>query len=97
MRNILIILGLIIVAAAARMAMVIIPASGVLAELTPVTPGRCEPLMIAPGTEDVTFDPGSDLVFVSTDDRRTGERGGIYAFDINQPGSVHEVSGDAPA
>lgn len=97
MRNILIILGLVIVAALARMAFVIIPASGMMAELEPVLPGQCEPLTIAPGTEDVTIDPASGLAFVSTDDRRTGARGGIYAFDINQPESLHEVSGDAPA
>lgn len=97
MRNILIILGLIILAALARMAFVIIPASGMMAELAPVTPGQCEALTIAPGTEDVTIDPNSDLVFVSTDDRRTGERGGIYAFNLNDPNTLHEVSGDAPA
>tara|TARA_R110000868_G_scaffold236078_1_gene490073 strand:+ start:7741 stop:8784 length:1044 start_codon:yes stop_codon:yes gene_type:complete len=97
MRNILIILGLIIVAAIVRMAFVIIPAAGMMAELSPVTPGQCQPLTIAPGTEDLTIDPTSDLVFVSTDDRRTGERGGIYAFNLGQPDSLHEVSGDAPA
>ncbi len=97
MRNILIGLGLIILLALARMAIVIVPASGMMADLTPVMPGRCEALTIAPGTEDVTIDPASGLVFVSTDDRRTGERGGIYAFDINQPDSLHEVSGNAPA
>lgn len=96
MRTILIILGLIIVVALARMAIVIIPASGMMAELTPVTPGQCEPLTIAPGTEDVTIDAASGLAFVSTDDRRTGERGGIYAFDIAAPDSVHLVSTDAP-
>tara|TARA_R110002096_G_scaffold22748_1_gene73012 strand:- start:1092 stop:2138 length:1047 start_codon:yes stop_codon:yes gene_type:complete len=96
MRNILIILGLIIVAAIVRMAFVIIPAAGMMAELTPVTPGQCQPLTIAPGTEDLTIDPTSDLVFVSTDDRRTGERGGIYAFNLRQPDSLHEVSGNAP-
>ena len=97
MRNILIILGLIILAALARMAFVIIPASGMMAELTPVTPGQCSALGIGPGTEDVTIDPSSGLVFVSSDDRRTGARGGIYAFDLNQRDSVWEVSGDAPA
>ncbi|WP_417481601.1 strictosidine synthase family protein [Maricaulis sp.] len=97
MRNILIILGLIIAAALARMAFVIIPASGMMADLTPVTPGQCEALTIAPGTEDITIDPASNRVFVSTDDRRTGERGGIHVFDLNEPGSLHDVSGDAPA
>ena len=97
MRNILIILGLIILAALVRMAFVIIPAAGMMAELTPVTPGQCVPLTVGPGTEDVTIDPASGLAFVSSDDRRTGERGAIFAFDINQPDSVWEVSGDAPA
>ncbi|WP_417496638.1 strictosidine synthase family protein [Maricaulis sp.] len=97
MRNILIIVGLVVVAALARMAFVIIPASGMMAELTPVTPGQCEALTIAPGTEDITIDPASSRVFVSTDDRRSGARGGIYAFDLNAPGTLHEVTGDAPA
>tara|TARA_R110002073_G_scaffold6985_8_gene40423 strand:+ start:5237 stop:6295 length:1059 start_codon:yes stop_codon:yes gene_type:complete len=96
MRNILIGLGLIILLALARMAMVIVPASGMMADMTPVMPGQCDALTIAPGTEDVTIDPASGLVFVSTDDRRTGERGGIYAFDINQPDSLREISGNAP-
>lgn len=96
MRNILIILGLVILAVMARMAFVIIPASGLMAGLTPVSPGQCQALTIAPGTEDVTIDPATGLVFVSTDDRRTGERGGIYAFDINDPASLREISADAP-
>tara|TARA_R110002124_G_scaffold169666_2_gene337210 strand:+ start:5953 stop:6999 length:1047 start_codon:yes stop_codon:yes gene_type:complete len=96
MRNFLIIMGLIIVVALARMAIVIIPASGMMAELTPVTPGQCTALNIGPGTEDITIDPASGLVFVSSDDRRTGERGGIYAFNLDQRDTVWEVSGDAP-
>jgi arylesterase/paraoxonase len=97
MRTILIILGVFIVAALARMAWVIIPASGMMAELQPVSPGQCEALTIAPGTEDVTIDPLTSLAYVSTDDRRTGQRGGIYTFDIHDTSTLRLVSGDAPA
>lgn len=97
MRALFIGLVVLIVLVAGRFAAVTVPASGMLADLEPRLTDQCDRLDIAPGTEDVTIDPVSGLAFVSTDDRRTGNRGAIYAFDPDDPSSLREVSGAEPA
>jgi arylesterase/paraoxonase len=97
MRNVLIGLGVVVVLVLARMLSVLIPAAGTFADLQSQLPASCEALTIAPGTEDVTVDAATGLAFVSTDDRRGGARGGIYAFNIHDTASLHLVSTDAPA
>jgi len=100
MRMLLIGLGVIVALLLGRMAWVLVPASGALTPKEPVAPGECAPVQIAPGTEDVTIDPVTGLVFVSAAERRTGETAhtnGIYVFDPADPGSVRRVSADSPA
>lgn len=100
-RIVLTVLGLIVLAVLIRMMLVIIPASGALTPVTPFNTAQCEAIEIAPGTEDVTFDPALGLAFVSAAERRTdamSSTNGIYVFDpaIGQD-SVRLVSIDAPA
>jgi arylesterase/paraoxonase len=99
MRNILIIFGVVIGLVLARIAYVVIPASGMLDDIQSQVPQQCEALTIAPGTEDVTIDTRSGLAYVSTDDRRNSEnsRGAIYAFDIHQTDTLQLISTDVPA
>lgn len=96
MTRLRILLVLVVAALLVRIAMVAVPASGLLEELEPLLIERCERVDVAPGTEDVTFDPVSGLAFVSAADRRGGARGGIHLLDPQQPGSVRLVSTDAP-
>ncbi|MEE2565807.1 strictosidine synthase family protein [Hyphobacterium marinum] len=96
MRAMLIGLLVLVLLVLGRFGAVVIPASGMMADLEPRLTDQCERLDIAPGTEDVTIDPVSGLAFVSTDDRRTGERGAIYSFDPEDPAILREVSGAMP-
>lgn len=86
-RVILIAIGLVVLIAIARMAYMIVPASGMLTPYEPRLAERCESLEVAPGTEDVTIHPQSGIVFVSAADRRSQnpETGGIWTFDIADP------------
>lgn len=97
MRIVWISLAVILAILVGRLAFVAVPGSGILADLQPRLADQCIPLDIAPGTEDITIDRVSGRVFVSTDDRRTGQRGGIYAFESGDTASLREVSGATPA
>ncbi|XBQ16348.1 MAG: hypothetical protein ABL308_00375 [Oceanicaulis sp.] len=93
-------LGAVLAIALVRTAFVVIPASGVLEGENYADNAACTAVEIAPGTEDVTFDPVTGLAFVSAAERRTGVAdplNGIYAFDPDDPDSVRAVSTDAPA
>jgi len=94
-------LGLVILAGLIRIAFVVVPASGALTPVTPYNTAQCQAVEIAPGTEDVTFDPVTGLAFVSAAERRSGAMSplnGIYVFDPEQgQDSVRLVSIDAPA
>lgn len=80
----------------------IIPASGVFANLESTLVDQCRRVDVAPGTEDVTIDPITNLAYISAANRRdwyneTGHEGtaptnGIYAFDINDPSTLRRVS-----
>jgi len=99
-RLIITVLGIAIIALCVRMAMVVIPASGALVTVTDYNTDSCRAVEIAPGTEDVTFDPVTGLAFVSATERRSGNadiRNGIYVFDPSAPETVRLVSSDAPA
>jgi arylesterase/paraoxonase len=87
LRVILIAVGLVVLIALARVAWMIVPASGMLTPYEPRLADRCEVLEVAPGTEDVTIHPQSGMVFVSAADRRSEnpETGGIWTFDIADP------------
>lgn len=86
-RVILIAIGLIILIALARIAWMIVPASGALTPQEPRLAERCEVLEVAPGTEDVTIHPQAGIAFVSAADRRSEnpETGGIWTFDMADP------------
>ena len=96
MRIVLIVIGVVVLMVLGRLAFVILPASGVAAELETFGVDQCEALEIAPGTEDITIGRESGLAFISTDDRRTGERGAIYAVLPGDPDSLRQVSGNVP-
>lgn len=100
-RFILIAIGMVVIAALARMAFVVHAAAGWTTSFALTDNSACTPLEIAPGTEDVTYDAATRLVFVSTDDRRaegTSPGNGIWAFDPADPsGTLRRVSADAPA
>lgn len=98
MRAFLWIVGLVVVAALARMAWVMVPVSGVLDRLEPKLAETCSRVDIHPGTEDVTIDPDTGTVYVSAYDRRdpSGPDGGIWAFSLKDQ-TPRLVSTDAPA
>jgi arylesterase/paraoxonase len=100
-RIIFIVAGLILVAAVARGAFVVPAAAGwIHSTPEPTDNSACTAIEIAPGTEDVTFDPVSGLVFVSADDRRAAGMSpgnGIWVFEPDAPESLRLVSADAPA
>lgn len=61
----------------------------------------CNALIVSPGTEDVTIDKATGIVFVSAANRRkTPENSighdGIYAFSLAAPNEVKRVSLDGP-
>ncbi|MCC5995056.1 MAG: SMP-30/gluconolactonase/LRE family protein [Oceanicaulis sp.] len=100
MRYWLIGLGLIAALIAARVAYIVIPASGALTPVSEIGTEDCQRVPVAPGTEDVTIDPVTGLAFVSAQDRRAGamaQTNGIYVFDPAGPGRVRRVSNDTPA
>lgn len=100
-RIILLAVAAVIGLALLRMAFVVPAAAGWTTSFEPTDNAACSALEIAPGTEDVTFDAGTGLVFVSTDDRRaegTSPGNGIWAFDPDDPETtLRRVSADAPA
>jgi arylesterase/paraoxonase len=99
-RLILGILGVALVLGLVRVGYVVTRASGALSHPEYTDNAACMPVEIAPGTEDVTYDAVSGLVFVSAAERRSGEmspRNGIYVFDPEDAESVRLVSIDAPA
>lgn len=58
---------------------------------------NCRQITISPGTEDVTIDTSTNIVFISADDRRKDAldpsgKNGIYAFDLADPSSIRLVS-----
>ncbi|MEX0643769.1 MAG: SMP-30/gluconolactonase/LRE family protein, partial [Parvularculaceae bacterium] len=80
----------------------LIPASGAFVTLENKLVDRCTRLDIAPGAEDVTVDPDTDLAFVSASDHRASFNGrpapgGIYVFDVSTHDAARLVSLDAPA
>lgn len=100
MRTILLIILVIVLAGLARFAYVAIPAAGLLTDPVETDNQACEAVTIAPGTEDVVYDPVTGLVFVSAMERRSGNMhpaNGIYAFDLQARGPVRLVSVDTPA
>ena len=100
MRLVFIVLSIVFVTLIARLVYVVVPAAGLLSEAEPTDNTQCEPITIAPGTEDVVYDAQSGLVFVSAAERRSGTMqpsNGIYAFDLTTRGPVRLVSVDTPA
>lgn len=100
-RIILIALGAVIAAALVRAAFVVPAAAGWTTSFEPTDNAACTALEIAPGTEDVTYDAVTGLVFVSTDDRRApgmSPGNGVWAFDPEAPeATLRLVTADAPA
>ncbi|WBQ13920.1 hypothetical protein L2D00_04365 [Hyphomonadaceae bacterium BL14] len=102
-------IGLIVLLIAARMAFIVIPASGALTPVSEIGTQGCERVAVAPGTEDVTVDPVTGLAFVSAQDRRAGaatqggragamaQTNGIYVFNPADPSRVTLASIDSPA
>ena len=97
MRAFIWIIGLVIVAGLARMAWVMVPASGALTTLEPQLAEQCSRVDVHPGTEDVTIDPDTGIVYVSAYDRRdaSGPDGGIFAFTFGDM-TPRKISTDAP-
>ncbi len=99
-RAVFIVIAVVLLALAGRAAVTIPPASGAFQDIEETGLSGCERVEIAPGTEDVTIDPDTGLVFVSATERRSGEAApdnGLYAFPLDDPGAVRRVSIDAPA
>ena len=99
-RVIFIVLGIIIAAALVRAAFVVPPAAGWTHDPEPTDTSACTAIEIAPGTEDITFDPATGLAFISTHDRRVdgmAPGNGIWVFEPGAPETLRLVSADSPA
>ena len=74
---------------------VLLPLSGVFANLEPKLASSCERVDIFPGTEDLAINRKTNTVFVSATDRRSNDRGttgGIFTFDLDKLDIVKRVS-----
>jgi len=99
-RLILLVLAIALALVIVRVGYVVSRASGTFSQPKYTENSACTPIEIAPGTEDLAYDPLSGLVFVSAAERRSGDmhpRNGIYVFDPAASDSVRLVSIDAPA
>ena len=102
MKKILIALGGIFLLVTVYIGINITRASGTFITTTPTDNAMCKPVNVFAGTEDVTIDQKTGMVFVSAADRRVPEgetpaQGGIYAFPIDNPDQIRKVSTDGPA
>jgi len=89
-----------LISVSARMAYVVIPASGAMTPVTEIGTESCERVPVAPGTEDVTVDPVTGVAFVSAQDRRAGamaQTNGVYVLDPADLSVVTLASIDSPA
>jgi len=98
MRTVLWVFLFVVVAVVIRLAWVMVPASGALVSLEETLVDQCTRVEVAPGTEDVTIDQATGIVFVSAAERRDPDlpRGGIYAMPLDGSASPALVSTDAP-
>lgn len=99
MHRALIGLGAALAALFAYLLSVLIPASGAFVDLKPRLVDQCDRVDVAPGTEDVTIDPDTNLAFISAADRRRADgsaapTNGIYAMSVASPHVVRRVSPD---
>lgn len=102
MQRVLIGVAAVLIALAVYFLATIIPVSGAFDTLENRLVDECDSIVIAPGTEDVTIDPDTNLAFISAADRRdwyneTGAQGtaptnGIYVMNVGEPHSVRKVS-----
>ncbi|UTW56300.1 hypothetical protein [Kordiimonas sp. SCSIO 12610] len=102
MKKILFIIGGLALMVIIYMGINVTRASGAFINPTPTDNQLCQAVDVFPGTEDVTIDQNTGMVFVSAANRRvpnggTPDQGGIYAFPIDDPSSVRKVSIDGPA
>ena len=59
--------------------------------------GECEPVDGAPGAEDIAIDRDRALALISSDARRTGAPGAIYAYDLKSRGEPRALTGEPGA
>lgn len=100
-RIVFISIGLALAAALIRIGFVVPAAAGWTFDAPePSDISACTAIEVAPGTEDITFDAVTGLVFVSTHDRRVdgmAPGNGVWAFEPDDPETLRLVSADAPA
>lgn len=75
--------------------------AGMFDDINAPVNSSCSPLTISAGTEDVTIDKSTGIVFVSADNRRKtivdpANHDGIYAFAIDDTSTLKRVSVDGP-
>ncbi|HOP20353.1 MAG TPA: SMP-30/gluconolactonase/LRE family protein [Amphiplicatus sp.] len=102
MQRVLIVFAAALAALVAYFLATMIPLSGAFAHLENRLVDQCDSITVAPGTEDVTIDPDTNLAFITAADRRgwynkSGEEGaapsnGVYAMTVSSPHEVRLVS-----
>ena len=90
------VLGLLLVAALGW-AMYLLIISGGLSSVEPHFAGRCRQVRGAVGAEDITFQPGGKLAYISSDDRRAAlagkpRPGAIFGYFMDRPGKERLVN-----
>jgi arylesterase/paraoxonase len=82
-----------------RLLMVVVPNSGVFAQLEDTLVDQCRRVEVFPGAEDVAVDHELGVAFISADDRRASAKGeetqgGIFALRLDGSDRVSRVSAD---
>jgi arylesterase/paraoxonase len=70
-------------------------AAGQFRDLVEKPIGECTRVAGAPGAEDIAIDRDHAVALVSSDDRRTGGPGAIYAYDLRAGGEPRPLTGAA--
>ena len=95
------VVGLILVVLVINVAYTFMRNAGKLDDISAISAQSCTALQISTGTEDVTIDKATGMVFVSADNRRkalvdSAAYNGVYAFSIDDTSTLKRVSRDGP-
>jgi arylesterase/paraoxonase len=63
----------------------VLNAAGYFTTVTSTFAGKCQPVAGAVGAEDIELDRANGVLFISSQDRRTAQQGGIYLAAIDHP------------
>ena len=96
------IIGVALLAILGRLFVIVIPASGIFANLEPILVNECTRLDVAPGTEDIVIDHENGLAYIGAGERRewlakaerngSDSRNGVYVFKLGAPETLRRIT-----